>query len=193
LGDVATQRSRAVFGGTRHAVARRPICHAARHRRMELSLMSVRLGGPPRLVGTANALILALALAASVAASTDRRLPPAELASDAGAPTSDLWIALGQLLGEHAFLVMQGMRVASEGGARFDALVSALADNSGNLGDAIGNAIADQFPERFGDVKSMPATSTSASPLSVPGSWALIAAAVLSLLLIGRRVMRPRR
>jgi hypothetical protein len=108
--------------------------------------MSVRLGA------AAAALILTLTLAASVAASTDRRLEGAHSGSDAATPASDLRITLGRLLGEHAFLVMQAMRLASQGGAAFDALESGLADNSRDLADAIGSVYGPDAKTAFGPI-----------------------------------------
>jgi hypothetical protein len=41
------------------------------------------------------------------------------------------------------------------------------------VGDALGNAIAAQFPERFGDVKKVPATNTAPAvgPMAQPPKW----------------------
>jgi hypothetical protein len=101
---------------------------------------------------------------------------------------------LATLISQHVTALINQVDAAAAGDeVRSVAVVRDAYRHMFVVGDALGNAIADQFPERFGDVKNLPATNTSASSLSGPGSWPLIAAAVLSLVLIGRRVMRPRR
>ena len=91
---------------------------------------------------------LSLALVAPAQASVEDRRPLAEpgLATRASA---DLRIALGRLLGEHAYLVMEAMRAASEGRPDFQALNSGLEANTVALRDALahvyGNAAGKAF------------------------------------------------
>jgi hypothetical protein len=48
-----------------------------------------------------------------------------------------------------------------------------------DVGDALGNAIADQFPDRFADLKAAPATSTGSEPAVVPAASQIPVAALL--------------
>ena len=100
-------------------------------------------------VTTAVAVIaLSLALVAPVQATVEDRRPPAEPGS-ATRVASDLRITLGRLLGEHAFLVMEAMRAASERRPDFDALNSGLTANTVALRDTLahvyGNAAGKAF------------------------------------------------
>ncbi len=101
-----------------------------------------------RVTGAVAAIALSLALVAPVLATVDDRRPPAE-PSAATRTSADLRIALGRLLGEHAFLVMEAMRAASEGRADFDALKGGLTANTIALRDALahvyGNAAGKAF------------------------------------------------
>lgn len=93
-----------------------------------------------------SAIVLSLAFVAPAQASveaqqtTDRARPTAE------SPASDLRITLGQLLGEHAFLVMESMRAAAEGRPDFEALADGVAANT----DALRGAIASVYGEAAG-------------------------------------------
>ncbi len=89
-----------------------------------------------RVTGAIAAIALSFALVAPVGASVDYRRPIAE-ASPTTRASADLRIALGRLLGEHAFLVMEAMRAASEGRPDFTALNSGLTANTVALRDAL--------------------------------------------------------
>jgi hypothetical protein len=101
-----------------------------------------------RVTGAIAAIALSFVLVAPVQATADGRRPPAEPRAATGA-SSDLRIALGRLLGEHAYLVMEGMRAAWEGRADFEALNGGLTANTVALRDALahvyGNAAGKAF------------------------------------------------
>lgn len=53
------------------------------------------------------------------------------------------------------------------------------------VGDALGNGIADEFPERFADVEKIPATDTAPGPLeALPSGWLPLSAALFATVLI---------
>jgi hypothetical protein len=108
--------------------------------RLEIAMAS-------RVSGAIAAIALCLTVVGPVQASVREPGPLCEIRPTAGAPASDLRILLGQLLGEHAYLVMEGMRAASEGRGDFDALERGLADNTAALGDAV----ADVYGRDAGD------------------------------------------
>jgi hypothetical protein len=99
--------------------------------------------------GAVAAVALSLTLVAPVQASVDDQPPMADPRLAASTPASDLRITLGRLLGEHAYLVMEAMRAASERRPDFDALNSGLAANTVLLRDALahvyGNAAGKAF------------------------------------------------
>jgi hypothetical protein len=67
-------------------------------------------------------------------------------APSASSSASDLRVALGRLLGEHAYLVMESMRAAAEGRPDLEALTDGLAANT----DALRGAVASVFGEAAG-------------------------------------------
>ncbi len=91
-----------------------------------------------------GAFAVALLLVATIAA-------PAVAADDEPAPAVELRAGLGQLLGEHAFLLMEAMRVepGSVDRAAFDA---ALDDNSANLVAAIASVYGSGAGNRFATI-----------------------------------------
>jgi hypothetical protein len=96
-------------------------------------------------------LLLAAAMPASVAGMTfcqvDRDTePPAAGASRA----IDLRVALGRLLGENAFLLMEATRVEDD--ADQSAFETALGENSSALMDVIAGVYGDDAGQRFGDI-----------------------------------------
>ena len=101
-----------------------------------------------RVTRAVAAIALSFALVAPVQATADGQRPPSE-PSAATRTSSDLRIALGRLLGEHAYLVMEAMRAVSEGRADFGALNGGLTANTIALRDALahvyGNAAGKAF------------------------------------------------
>jgi hypothetical protein len=71
--------------------------------------------------------------------------PPAA----APTPASDLRIALGRLLGEHAFLLMAAMRATAQGTADAEALVAGLDANTQELRAGIASVYGDAAGEGF--------------------------------------------
>jgi hypothetical protein len=67
-------------------------------------------------------------------------------------PASDLRIALGRLLGEHAYLVMEAMRAAAQDRPDFDALDSGLEGNSRALASAIASVYGDDAGAAFSPI-----------------------------------------
>jgi hypothetical protein len=92
---------------------------------------------PRRRLGAIVAIALAVTFTGQAAASGARPASRPLAAPSAATPASDLRIALGRLLGEHAYLVMEAMRAAAQNRPDFDALVQGLAANSQALKDAI--------------------------------------------------------
>ncbi len=93
---------------------------------------------PSRVSGAIAAIAVSLTLVGPVEASVfEERQPTADPGAAAGAAASDLRITLGRLLGEHAYLVMEAMRAASEGRADLNALDNGLDANTASLGDAV--------------------------------------------------------
>jgi hypothetical protein len=70
-------------------------------------------------------------------------------AATASTPASDLRIALGRLLGEHAFLLMSAMRASADGTPDADALRAGLDANTDGLKDAITTVYGDDAGEIF--------------------------------------------
>jgi hypothetical protein len=70
-------------------------------------------------------------------------------------PATELRVTLGQLLGEHAYLLMETMRAAALGQGEEPALHAALDDHTGNLRDAVagiyGEAAGDGFEALWQD------------------------------------------
>lgn len=110
------------------------------------------MGRAPRFVRTLFvALLLGAAMPASAAAMTFCQVdadPPPLAQGDSRA--IDLRVALGQLLGEHAFLLMEAMRADDD--AEQTAFESALRENSTALIGAIAGIYGDVAGERFGKV-----------------------------------------
>lgn len=102
-----------------------------------------------RISGAVAAIALCLSLVAPVDGAVDGRRPAPNPGPAAASPASDLRIALGRLLGEHAYLVMEAMRAASDDRPDFAALNGGVAANTVALRDAIahvyGNAAGDAF------------------------------------------------
>ena len=98
--------------------------------------------------GAVAAIVLSLAFVAPVQASVVDQRPIADPRPETRI-ASDLRIALGRLLGEHAYLTMEAMRAASERRADFAALNSGLTANTVSLRDAFahvyGNAAGKAF------------------------------------------------
>ena len=65
-------------------------------------------------------------------------------------PATGLRVTLSQLLGEHAFLLMETMRAASLGEGEEAALRSALDDHTANVRDAIASVYGDAGGDAFG-------------------------------------------
>ena len=102
-----------------------------------------------RMAGAITAAALAVALTGPAAASPSRpdlNQPPAP---GAASPASDLRIALGRLLGEHAYLVMEAMRAASQQRPDFDALDDGLDANSQALRTAVASVYGDAAGAAF--------------------------------------------
>jgi uncharacterized protein YukE len=64
-------------------------------------------------------------------------------------PASDLRLALGRLLGEHAYLTMEAMRAAAANRSDAAALLGALGDNTADLTDAVEGVYGRTAGERF--------------------------------------------
>jgi hypothetical protein len=102
-----------------------------------------------RMPGAIVAIALLMVSAGSVAASPSRATLPPPGAPNAATPASDLRIALGQLLGEHAYLVMEAMRAAAQNRPDFDALVEGVDANTQALQDAISSVYGDAAGAAF--------------------------------------------
>jgi hypothetical protein len=96
-----------------------------------------------RSVAAIVAISLVVAISGQVVAIASRPGPPPQETPKAAAPASDLRIALGRLLGEHAYLVMEAMRATAQNRPDFDALVGGLDSNSQSLKDAIASVYGD--------------------------------------------------
>jgi hypothetical protein len=84
-----------------------------------------------------------LCLVSAPAALGSSRPPSAERAAPAAAPNvrtpaAELRVAMGRLLAEHSFLLMEAMRAKVTGGPDFDAAKTAVDGNSADLARAIG-------------------------------------------------------
>ena len=86
---------------------------------------------------TVSAIVLSLALVVPAQASFDAKHAADLARPTAERPASDLRVTLGQLLGEHAFLVMEAMRAAADDRPDFDALADGVASNTQALRGAI--------------------------------------------------------
>jgi hypothetical protein len=104
---------------------------------------------PRSRVGAVVAIALAIVFTGQAAASGARPTSRAPAAPSAATPASDFRIALGRLLGEHAYLVMEAMRAASQNRPDFDALVEGVAANSQALEGAISSIYGDPAGTAF--------------------------------------------
>jgi hypothetical protein len=105
-----------------------------------------------RTVGPIVAIALVVGITGQAAASAARPTPRSPAVLGAPTPASDLRIALGRLLGEHAFLVMEAMRATAQNRPDFDALVEGLTANSQALGGAIASVYGDAAGTAFGPI-----------------------------------------
>jgi hypothetical protein len=96
---------------------------------------------------------LPLAAALVLAALSLAGPPPGARAQEAEAPATGLRVALDRVLAEHAFLIIEVMRLGLEGGPEFDAAADTLDSNTEDLigaiagiyGDAAGDAVGVQW------------------------------------------------
>jgi hypothetical protein len=104
---------------------------------------------PWRLASRIALTLLALFVVAPVSASDRRSVIEQRVQTTAPAPASDLRIGLGQLLGEHAYLLMSAMRARADGAPDVDALVTGLDANTQGLRSAIGSVYGDDAGSAF--------------------------------------------
>jgi hypothetical protein len=103
--------------------------------------------------GAFLAVMLLLAWAGPAGASPLRgESSPDDLRAADERPATELRVALGRLLGEHAFLVMETMRAGALGRGEQSALRAALDDNSAELASAIGSVYGEAGGERFDEL-----------------------------------------
>jgi hypothetical protein len=86
--------------------------------------------------------------ASGTAIGSDHRIS-VPLAQD-GSPAIGLRVALGRILGEHAFLLMEAMRASDD--AERTVLESALDENSDSLTEAISSIYGERVGRRFADI-----------------------------------------
>jgi len=104
---------------------------------------------PWRLASRTILAVLLLVAAGPVAGSEGVAVGRGAFASAAPTPASDLRMALGRLLGEHAYLLMSAMRADADGAPDASALTTGLDANSQALKDAIASVYGDQAGAAF--------------------------------------------
>jgi hypothetical protein len=95
-----------------------------------------------RALTTALTLALTLAIPAAPVA--------AQEADPQAAPATRLRVALDRILAEHAFLIVDAVRLGVEGGPEFEAAADALEENSTRLIDAIAGIYGDEAGDAVG-------------------------------------------
>ena len=102
-----------------------------------------------RVMGAIVAITLVVGSTGEAAASALRPTAHTSAAPSAPMAASDLRMALGRLLGEHAFLVMEAMRATAQDRPDFDALAAGLTANSQALAGAIASVYGDAAGAAF--------------------------------------------
>jgi hypothetical protein len=92
--------------------------------------------------------VLALAVASALAICGMVAVPVA--AQDEDPPATQLRLALDHLLSEHAFLIIEVMRLGVQGGPEFEAAADTLDENTTELVDAITGIYGDSAGDAFG-------------------------------------------